>query len=478
MAAFLLTLSALTQLQSAEASSNLRIGLDDPANTVSHQDRAPDFLSTAKDLGASTVRLHVSWPRISITKPMNEKDPEDPGYQWGYLDHAVTYAKLNGLQILMTVSGPKPNWESKSSTKSRAWKPNHKHFARFIYAVAKRYRKQVNLISIWNEPNHGGWIQPQSECRDSNGKKTCKAFSPHHYRLLVKSAYPMIKLANPKAKVLIGELAPTGSSGQTTKRAIKPLRFLRQMACLDKQYHPVHTGRCKNFKPIKTDYIAYHPHPGTKNPGVKNPDLEEAQLADSKRLLTVLDRLRARKRLRCRDNRRCDVYYTEMRYQTNPPDPKSGVSLYKQSRYYQQSVYLAWKSYRIRSIIFYQLFDADLVAQPGGNPYGESQSGLLFVNGDKKRSFKTFPNPFYVDKKAYKGKKRFWGYVSRDRTAAITLLRKENGQYGAVTTVKTDKYGFFTLKLPVYSTATYRYKYVTDDGKTIYSDSYRVTPST
>ena len=61
-----------------------------------------------------------------------------------------------------------------------------------------RYGAVADQFAILNEPNQGAWLQPQS----LGGKPV----APHLYGALVRAAYPAIKLAAPKATVLVGEL--------------------------------------------------------------------------------------------------------------------------------------------------------------------------------------------------------------------------------------------------------------------------------
>ncbi len=57
------------------------------------------------------------------------------------------------MRVILTVSGPVPNWAS-ASHRSSVTRPSPTHFQRFMTAVGRHYAGQVAAWSIWNEPNH------------------------------------------------------------------------------------------------------------------------------------------------------------------------------------------------------------------------------------------------------------------------------------------------------------------------------------
>ena len=97
--------------------------------------------------------------------------------------------------------------------------------------MVRRYADRVDHWGISNEPNQGVWLQPQS---DRSG-----LVAPHVYRSLVMAAYPRIKALDPTSTALVGELAASGRSGRGATRPIRPLLFLREMACRDSRWRPI-----------------------------------------------------------------------------------------------------------------------------------------------------------------------------------------------------------------------------------------------
>ncbi len=115
-----------------------------------------------------------------------------------------------------------------------------KKFAAFANAVATRYGGMVDRYIVWNEPNTTLWLQPQSQCV----KRRCSPYSPHHYRRIVRAADPAIKRADPGAKLLVGSLAPRGTSGTSPNGAIRPLLFLRELGCVNAKFKKTRRSFC------------------------------------------------------------------------------------------------------------------------------------------------------------------------------------------------------------------------------------------
>ena len=134
------------------------------------------------------------------------------------------------------------------------WKPDPEQFAQFAEAVARRYSgghrdparsgqrlPAVRLWTTWNEPNHGAFLLPQ--WRRSGG--TWIPQSPHIYRELHERGYAAIKGVNPQNQVLLGGTAALGGHGRGRRKAIPPLQFLRELACVDRRGRPLERSRMR-----------------------------------------------------------------------------------------------------------------------------------------------------------------------------------------------------------------------------------------
>jgi len=261
-------------------------------------------------------------------------------------------------------------------------------------------------------------------------------------------------------------LASSGRRGRGRRTPIRPLVFLRTMACRDERYRPMRRGRCKNFKPVPIDALGHHPYQFFIPPNRPSLNRHDAGIGDTGRLARVLDRLVRLGALDPGRGRRLSLFYTEFGYQTSPPDP-FGVSLNTQSRYLQQAAYMAWRTPRVRGLNQFRLTDGALTGS-GPARFREFQSGLAFRNGRKKPAYRVFPNPFVVSGS------RFWGQVRPGgrHTVRIQRATRRGGRFGTVATAITSSRGYFSFSLRGRRPGYYRYVYT--DGPRGRSGTVRV----
>ena len=412
-------------------------------------------------LGVDRVRVSAFWNGAapnpsSRTKPagFDGANPNDASYRWGALDRVVGSAHAHGLRVMLSITTPAPMWATTGKRRNDVWLPSPSEFGAFAEAVARRYGAAVDQYGVSNEPNQGGWLQPQS---DRHG-----LISPGHYRAMVLAAYPRIKAADPSSTVLIGNLASSGTGKRGRRAPIRPLAFLRAMACVNSHWRPTRRGSCHHFRPIPTDAIGHHPYQFFLPPNHPSANRNDAGIGDGRRLLRALDRLVRAGRIRPSRGRRLNVFYTEFGYQTDPPDPFAGVSLRRQSRWLQQVAYIVWRTPRIRAINQFRLTDGPIHGH-GLAAFREFQSGLLFANRRKKPSYKTFPNPFFISGH------RAWGQVRPGGRHTVTLERRASsrGRFRRVRRVRTDARGYFTAHI---GRRSGQWRYVYSDGPSGRSD--------
>jgi hypothetical protein len=439
---------ALLALAAPARAASLEVGLEDERLVLGGDASA---VAQWPALGVDVVRIHAQWGSIApAVRPAGfvASDPASRGYDWSTLDRAVALIRANGMRVALTVTGPGPLWTSSEPRKRNPrWLPSPAAFGAFAHAVAARYGAVVDRYLVWNEPNQGGWLQPQSSCV----RKVCTPVAPHEYRALVRAAAPAIHAADPGSEVIAGELAPIGQKPTNANTALAPLPFLREMACVDSRYRPLHGGRCRGFKPAAFDTFGYHPHPKQFAPDRANPNQDEAQFADLPRLFAVLDRLRSRLRFGG------GVDLTEFGYQTSPPDHAIGVTLDEQARYLQQAAYIAWRSPRVAELGFYQWQDEPVVTRgPGTLAYSGWQSGLELVNGTPKPALASFPDPLVVDL----GRGVIWGQVRPGALPLATLQIRPPGaaDFSDVQDVPLGPDGSFAVG-GVVRGAAYRYRW-------------------
>jgi hypothetical protein len=463
--AFLAVIAAVLCAAAAPArAATFELGMEDEGLLLSNPQLAPSAVIAWKDLGVDVVRIHARWweiaPGDGATKApsgFNAANPNDAHYRWGTLDSAVATVRATGMRVMLTITGPGPLWASSEPKRHNSrWKPSPKAYGAFARAVATRYKDQVDRYLIWNEPNQQGWLQPQWQCNSK--RRNCKAVAPHVYRSLVRAAEPQVHAADPGSEVVMGELAPVGDNPISANTPIKPLIFMREMGCVDARYRTIRTGLCKGFKAAKSDSFGYHPHPLLNAPDKVNPDPDEAQFADLSRLFHVLDKLRAKKRLRTSPN----IHLTEFGYQTNPPDKAVGISLASQTKYLQQAAFVAWRAKRVRGLSFYQWDDEPVVNRGGGTKrYSGWQTGLRFNNSKPKPVLSTFPAPFVIERKGKATTVRLWGQVrpNGDPTVVVQVRARGAAAFQDLAPVTTAADGTWTKTLKFVAGASYRYRW-------------------
>ena len=428
--------------------------MDDQLLLGAPQQKINRHMATFRKLGVDRLRVSAFWHQLapaadSRVKPagFDGANMKDPRYNWAPLDRVIAAAVANKLRIMVSITTPAPIWATGNSTRPNPlWRPNATEFGAFAEAVATRYAAYVDHWAISNEPNQGGWLQPQS---DRKG-----LVAPHLYRAMVLAAYPRIKRADPDSTALVGELASSGRAGRGRRTPIRPLIFLREMACRDARYRPIRSGRCSGFKPIPIDALGHHPYQFFFPPSLPSQNRNDAAIGDTRRLLRVVDRLVRLGGLDPRQGRRINVSYTEFGYQTNPPDPFAGVRLHTQVRYLQQAAYIAWRAPRVRELNQFRLTDGALDGS-GVTRFREFQSGLVFRSGRHKPAYRIFPSPFVISGN------RFWGQARPGgrHTVRVQRTSRRGGRFTTVAQVRTSGRGYFSFNLPGRRSGFYRYVY-------------------
>ncbi len=428
--------------------------MDDQLLLNASQAEIESDMALFKRLGVDRLRVSAFWNQIAPdpgarSKPagFDGKDQASARYNFAPLDRVIDAAVRHELRVMVSISTPAPVWASADPGRdNQLWKPRADEFADFAEAVARRYAASVDHYGISNEPNQGVWLQPQS---DRSG-----LVAPHLYRDMVLAAYPRIKAIDPTATALVGELAASGRSGRGATRPIRPLLFLREMACRDSRWRPVRRGRCRNFKPIPIDALGHHPYNLLQRPTNRSINKYDAAIGDGRRLTRTLDRLVRLRALKPGRGGRLSVFYTEFGYQTTPPDPFAGVSLNLQRLYLQQAAFVAQRTPRVRGLNQFRLTDG-AIAGKGLRRFEEFQSGLMFRNRTPKPAFSVFAHPFVI-----RGD-RFWGQIRPGGAHTVRVQRRAGagGPWRLVAQVPTDRLGYFSFRLRGRKPGTYRYLY-------------------
>src|SRR4051794_17011865 len=222
--ALTLTLALATGITStAQGAKGMEIAVqDDPVLFGGIYGSPLTALDLADRLKVSRIRVNVSWSYVVGKAAKKKKAPKHITYNWTGYDLLYLNAVKHGMKLQLALTGPAPAWATTNHRIGRR-SPKAGPFKAFAKAAAQHFKGHVDRYSIWNEPNHRGWIEPTR-----TAPKVSRALSP--------AGSSAIKRADRHAKVLFGELSPYGIGHGRHVNAVSPLKFLRSVVCAKKNY--------------------------------------------------------------------------------------------------------------------------------------------------------------------------------------------------------------------------------------------------
>src|SRR4051794_39530987 len=142
-------------------------------------------LTGVQDLGSGWTRITAAWHDIETSRGHYNNT------QMSRLDTAINGLQARGSKVVVSVYTA-PGWASgRSERESPPQDPAD--YARFIKAMAERYRGKVGAWEVWNEENFQQfWTTGPNAAR---------------YAALLKAAYPAVKAGDPGATVVFGGLS-------------------------------------------------------------------------------------------------------------------------------------------------------------------------------------------------------------------------------------------------------------------------------
>ncbi len=392
-----------------------------------------ETLDTLRALGVDRIRVSVFWKAVAPSPARQDKpagfDASNPDAYphgaWDRYDRLVIGARARGLAVAFDVTGPAPMWATGNPARSdidETYTPSADEYAAFVRAVGTRYSGQfvphpaqtapppseqcpvpnipplppgcatqpppppappptdalprVDYWEIWNEPNQAGWLTPQWL---PNGKNKAQIpVSPTTYRALADAMYTALQGTGHGADtILVGATAPKGLNVKGITRSIKPLRFIRELYCVDSNLQAFKGEAAKARGCPETNQVAsfgaahpvlfgmtgwaHHPYELTFAPNRPPTDRDFVTIANLGRLSDTMRRVYARY-AKPQPKGGVPLYLTEFGYQTNPPD-RLGVTPARQAAYLDQAEYLSWRYATVRTISQFLLVD-------GGDPVG------------------------------------------------------------------------------------------------------------
>ena len=418
----------------AHASSSQFPIFEAPREILSFDDALrTQTLDEIKSLGVTHTRVLLRWSDVLVKprarkKPADlvEKDPTSAGYNFNKYDAIFTQAAERGIEVIPTITGDTPRWATKGR-RGRNYRPDRNAFERFVEAVGARYGDQVDMWTIWNEPNQPQFLNPQFRKR--------KPYSPLLYRALYQAALQGLgATGNGSDKVLAGETSPAGN-----RRIVAPIKFARLFF----------KGR-----KIKVDGYAHHPYTKKAGPFYKPSSRNDVTIGALSRLTRALDRYS--------HHRRMKLYLTEFGIQSKP-DRSYGVSLGRQAEYRSISEKIAYSNSRVAA--FSQYLMRDDLPRRGSDKYGGFESGLRTSKGKEKPALDGYRLPLVVSSG------RLWGIVrpAEGATTVTVQYRDRKRGWKDLANVATNRRGVWSKRTKKRKGRVYRVKWETFTGPTTHS---------
>jgi hypothetical protein len=382
----LLCLALLGALPAVASASSGQVALfqDDRQllrNGPEVRDRTLDEL---RALGVDAIKFQLDWNAAAPggkTRPAGFDGRDPAAYDWSFYDGLVNAAQARGFRVMAALSPPAPGWATaKRGDSFGVDRPNPTWFGRFAEAAGRHFTG-IDLWTLWNEPNHPGFLYPQATKRRA-------AYAPHLYRRLVTAGVAGLRSAGHGGNtILFGELLPIGKSHLYKKNTIKPLRFLREFFCIG-----THSGACRHYKPLSgVKGFAYHPYTRPNGPRGREPSSDDATIRSIGRITRLLDRARSSGRIR---GGKLPVWNSEFGFQSNPPDPYQ-TRLSRIPGFMSESEWISYRNPRVASYSQYTLVDTPVARR--GDLTGTWQGGLRFASGaDKPGVVEAYRQPIFV----------------------------------------------------------------------------------
>lgn len=436
-------------------------------------------MAQVREFGVDRIRITAGWSvltRDADSKQRPDFDATNPAAyeqaRWAGLDRAVRLAGEQGLAVMIDVGFWAPLWATRDTEPSRARTfPDARAYADFAVAVARRYDgtfvppapspdeivepsedqsfleslfdpvgarrsersptpeppvelgplPRVDVLSLWNEPNHQAFLQPL--WKKKRGKRA-RPVAPGIYRAMVQAAYPAIKAARSDVKVLVGATSSMGDHTGRGKSGIPPLLFIRELACVDRRLRPRQRGACRGFAPIPGDGWTHHPYSLTTPPDRPSPKTarDNARMGDLPRLTRLLARLARRGRVAPALR---SVWLTEYGYESRTYPGRPVFGLDEQAVFLSWAEYLAWRNPRVKTYAQFLLRDLPYVgpANPVRRPQGHWESGLLFADGTPKPMAGSFRVGLHAER-LKRRRTELWGRVRGIAPGAEATLER------------------------------------------------------
>lgn len=538
LSAALLAVIASLGLAATASASNSQVAIVQDGNAYSAAADVQQFHA----VGAKTLRLLLQWYTVA-PKPNAKKAPRFtqtnpnsyPSGNWSQWDSAIKAARAAGMTVDLDIVGGPPRWAEGKGMPSNfrknhfGWKVNAADYGKFVTAVAKRYSghftpkgdssalPKVSLYSLWNEPNMGQQLGPQSI--DATKHSTGYSVAPMYYRNLLRSGYASLKRSAAKgSRILIGELAGSGRSHNKSKKypfglpgqtaITHPLPWVLTLYCLNSSYHrltgkaaamagcPRNAGAARSFAKknpalFKATAFSVHPYASKLKADIKASAVPKGNvlLGNIGRLVTEMSKVTRA----WHHGKRFPIWSTEFGFVTNPPYKKASYpSPAKAAINLNESEYRSYKTRSVASYAQYLMSDPPNPTKKDGKSAGLFASGLRFADGSAKPGYNAYRLPLWMPHQKVKrgAAAEVWGgarpAVYSSSASHVQIQQKSGGTWKTLATKTVRKAnGYFDTHLRFTKGGSLRLAYtypasdpflpVGDAGTTVYSRTLKVS---
>ena len=327
-------LAGVASLAVPASAAAFQVGIQDDGAFVSapaaKRARALDY---AHGMGVTYLRITMVWEGF-------RNDGFAP------YDDAINEARKRGMTVQLTVTG-NPTFTKHGRGYLGYRYPSPSRYGRWIGQIARHFRGRVAAYSVWNEPNLVNYLAPQIVGRRPHRR----AVGHILYARLVRAGYRAVKRADPRAKVLIGETAPSNL----------PLRFIERAA------RALPGG-------LRADGWAQHPYQFVKVSPRRPQRRYTGGISNVGAMKAAMRRLARTHKLRTGSGAPLPIYFTEFGY----PRPGAYYVFFSEvlrNRYTLEAFRLAKRS-GARVLVWYQLYNT-----PGRARAGIWDTGLIGADG-------------------------------------------------------------------------------------------------
>ena len=323
-------LAGVAALATPASAGAFQVGIqDDGAFVSAPAAKRAKALDHAHGMGATYLRITMVWEGF-------RNDGFAP------YDDAINEARKRGMTVQLTVTG-NPKFTKGGRGYLGYRNPSPSRYGRWVGQVARHFRGRVASYSMWNEPNLIDYLSPQIVGRRAVGHIL--------YARLVRAGYRAVKRADPAAKVLIGETAPSNL----------PLRFIERAA------RALPGG-------LRADGWAQHPYQFVKISPGRPQRRYTGGISNVGAMKAAMRRLARTRKLRTGSGAPLPIYFTEFGY----PRPGAYYGFFSEvlrNRYTLEAFRLAKRS-GAKVLVWYQLY-----SHPGRTRAQVWDTGLIGADG-------------------------------------------------------------------------------------------------